>query len=257
MTALFDLGRSSWPHFRRPFYIYLAYAVHLLSLHVPLVIYAEPKLEPFLRYFRNSKPDLTIFVVTDLTQLPFAKAHGRRIADVMRSEKFHRHNYILDHPEGFSAEYNVLMNAKLSMLKDAAKRNDFKTDNYFWIDIGYGHGNHSIFPKSGCWSPQKIIDDGRNDDVITYIAVNDITQVESILQLYKRRIGPGVSGGFFGGPWKALEQYHDLYHEVLEDFLSRDMVDDDQTVALECYLRRPDLFNMVSGGWNDAFRLFQ
>ena len=101
------------------------------------------------------------------------------------------------------------------------------------------------------------MDDRKYDDIITYIAVNDITQVESILQLYKRRIGPGVSGGFFGGSRKALQEYHDLYHEVLEDFLSSDMVDDDQTVAIECYLRRPELFNMVPGGWNDAFWLFQ
>ena len=99
VTALFDLGRSRWPHFRRPFYIYLTYAVHLLSLHVPLVVYADPSLEPFLRYFRNSKPHFTTFVLTDLTQLSFAKAYGRRIADAMRSEKFHGHNYILDHPE--------------------------------------------------------------------------------------------------------------------------------------------------------------
>ena len=123
--------------------------------------------------------------------------------------------------------------------------------------IWYGHGNHSIFPKSGCWGPRKLTDDHKFDDVVTYIAVNDITHVESILRLYKQRIGPGVSGGFFGGSRKALGQYHDLYHEVLEDFLFRDMVDDDQTVALECYLRRPELFNMVPGDWNDAFRLFQ
>ena len=220
------------------------------------MVYTEPKVEPFLRYFRDSKPHLTTFVVTDLTQLPFAKAYGRRIADVMRSESFHRQNDQLDHPEGFSAEYNVLMNAKLSMLKDAAERDDFHSENFFWIDIGYGHGNQSVYPTAGCWSPESLINDRKYGDEITYIAVNDVTQVSTILQLYQRRIGPGVNGGFFGGSRKALEQYYDLYHEVLEDFLSWDMMDDDQTLALECYLRRPQLFNMVSGGWYDVFRLF-
>ena len=82
------------------------------------------------------------------------------------------------------------MIAKLSMLKDTAERNDFQSENFFWLDIGYGLGNQSIYPTSGCWSPQNLTNDRKYDDVITYIAVNNVTQVSTILQIYQRRIGP-------------------------------------------------------------------
>ena len=55
---------------------------------------------------------------------------------------------------------------------------------------------------------------------------------------------------------KAVEDYFNLHHFVLEDFLAHNMVDDDQTIAVECFLRWPSLFNMVPGEWYDVFKLF-
>ena len=34
------------------------------------------------------------------------------------------------------------------------------------------------------------------------------------------------------------------------------MTDDDQTIAVAAVLKRPKLFNLVSGSWYDAFEMF-
>ena len=93
-------------------------------------------------------------------------------------------------------------------------------------------------------------------DRINYIAANNVSTVQSIFQLYKQRVGPGVNGGFFGGSTKAVKDYFDLHHYVLEDFLAHNMVDDDQTIAVECFLRKPSLFEMVPGEWYEVFKLY-
>ena len=252
VTALFDIGRGSWPHFRRRFEVHLANSIQLLSMDVPLVAFIDARSEPFVRYFRGNRDHITDIHVVDLTDLDYYKRYWQRIRDVMDSEEFIRDNKILNHPEGFSADYNVIMNAKVSMLSDTASRNVFNTAYFYWLDMGYAHGA-DVFPKYCHWAPNNIMDDSNK---ITYIAVNDVFIVESILQLYKQRVGPGVNGGFFGGNKKAVTAYHALYRDVFEDFLRHKMVDDDQTVAVECFLRQPALFNMVRGGWNDVFTLF-
>ena len=212
VTALYDLGRSQWSSFRRSFDVYLSNAIYVLSLDVPIVAFVEPKIVPFIQHFRKTKRHITRIIVSDLRDLEFSKEYYDVIAKVMDSEQFHQDNHILHHPEGFSPEYNVLMNAKMDFLKSAVDSNFFHSSHFFWIDMGYGHGGRDIFPENPCWEPANLIGDTDN---ITYIAVNDIDEVVDIHQLYKRRVGPGVNGAFFGGSAKAVQDYHDLYLSVL------------------------------------------
>ena len=252
VTALYDLGRETWPHFRRKLSTYLTYSIRLLALDVPLVVYIDERVEPFVRHFRQHFDHITIYKVSELSELPYYAKYRDRMAWVMHTDDFHKNNGLLTHPEGFSPEYNVLMNAKFTMLHDTVHENPFNSSYFYWLDMGYGHGQ-DVYPKYCDWTPKNIMDDL---DRITYVAVNNVSTVRSVFQLYKQRVGPGVNGGFFGGSAQAVEDYYKLHHHVLEDFLAHNMVDDDQTIAVECFLRKPSLFNMVPGEWYDVFKLF-
>lgn len=252
VTALYDLGREHWPHFRRRLSTYLTYAIRLLNLDVPMVIYIDSTVEPFVRHFRRHLDHITVYKIGDLSDLQYYKQYRDRIAWVMTTEDFHANNGLLHHPEGFSPEYNVLMNAKFTMLYDTVHENPFDSSYFYWLDMGYGHGQ-DVYPNYCGWSPNNIMDDSGR---ITYVAINNVSTVESVFQLYKQRVGPGVNGGFFGGSAKAVKKYYQLHKQVFEDFLAHNMVDDDQTIAVECFLRKPALFNMVPGEWYDIFKLF-
>ncbi len=224
----------------------------MLSLDVPMVAYTEPKSEAFVRYFRANRDGITDLQLTELKDLEYYKTYWTRIQNAMDSDDFKKDNFLINHPEGFSADYNLLMNAKLSMMYETVNRNPFNTSYFYWLDMGYGHGQ-DVFPKSCNWAPNNIMD---NSNKITYIAVNNVSIVQSVLQLYKQKVGPGVNGGFFGGGRQAVESYYQLHKDVVDDFLKHNMIDDDQTVAVECFLRQPNMFNMVPGNWYDVFKLF-
>ncbi len=66
VTALFDLGRGQWEHFRRPLEIYLNYSQQLLALEVPLVAYVTPSIEPWIWKHRKGKEHITRVLVMDL-----------------------------------------------------------------------------------------------------------------------------------------------------------------------------------------------
>lgn len=186
--------------------------------------------------------------------MPFYKDYFDQVSLIMSSDGFRANNSVLTHPEGFSPEYNILMNAKFAMMHEVAHRNMFGSEFIYWLDIGYAHG-HNVYPKDPRWIPRNIMT-GPNKDKITYIIVNDINLVKDINQLFKKPVGPAVNGGFFGGSLYAMDRYYHLFNSVWEWCLAEGIMDDDQTLAVASWLREKDLFNMVSGGWYDVFKLF-
>ncbi len=190
----------------------------------------------------------------NLEDLPFYRQYYDQVAQIMASDAFKANNSVLGHPEGFSPEYNILMNAKFAMMHEVAHLNRFRSSFLYWLDFGYAHG-HPVYPPDHRWVPRNIMS-GPNRDKITYIMVNDITLVRDINQLFKKPVGPAVNGGFFGGSLHAMDRYYHLFNEVWDACLSLGIMDDDQTLAVASWMRDKDLFNMVPGGWYDVFKLF-
>ena len=251
MTALINLRREEWPRFKRQFIKYLYYAARMLNFHAPMVIYVEHDIIDFVEYHRQGKEHLTQIIPISLRELEYYKHHDR-ISEIMKSELFKEGHPMLNHPEGFSPDYNILMNSKLSILYDASVTDYFNTRYVYWMDVGYGHG-HDIYPKSCYWAPWSIMNDVNQ---VTYIKLNPLNLLKSVHDVYKKFLPPFLNGAFFGGPRMAMKRYYFLHKEVFETFLDQWMVDDDQTLALACYFHRPILFNVVEGWWYDTFTLF-
>lgn len=210
-------------------------------------------MKDYVAFLRRGKEHLTRIVVIELSDLEYY-AYYDRIDAVMKSSEFGSDNALLTHPEGFSVEYNILMNSKLSLLHAAAEENHFRSAYFFWVDAGYGHGE-DVFPKSCSWAPWNLMRGG--DDRVTYIQLVDLTLIDSVYSIYKQPLPPFINGGFFGGSRKALAEYHFLHRAVFELMLRENMIDDDQTIAVACYFAKPELFNMIPGSWYDAFNMFQ
>lgn len=254
VSALLNLHREKWPYFRRPFETYLDYAENLLLLNVPLVLYVDQGAESFVSKLRAGKENLTRIKVINVTDLDFHKQYYAQVEEIMSSEEFKQNHALLTHPEGFSPDYNILMNSKLSLLYNATVDNVFSSRYFFWVDMGYGHGDGNVYPKSGNWIPQNIMN---YDDRISYIELNPVKYVRTIFDIYKRKVPPFLNGGFFGGSAWSVQEYYWLHREMWDLFLMHGMVDDDQTLAVLCYFKKPSLFNLFEGWWYDAFNMFQ
>lgn len=172
----------------------------------------------------------------------------------MNSVDFKKDHEMLLFPEGFSPQYNIVVNSKQQLLDEASDRNVFSTNYFFWLDAGYGHG-HDVFPKSSSWAPRNLMNNAENRDKITLMEVNKASYFSSLDQVYKRKVAPVINGGFCGGSRKAVKSFRILHEAVLKQFLDKNMMDDDQTLTLACYLAKPELFNMIHGAdWYDLFK---
>ena len=222
---------------------------------MPIVAFVQEDLRDFVLYHRRGKEHITRIIPTSIENLEYYKRYYNRIKEVMDSKDFKEGHQILHHPEGFSPEYNIVMNSKFYMLYHSVAMNYFKTAFFYWMDMGYGHGALGLYPNSCHWAPRNIMTN--TDDRITYIQLNNCQWISGFFDLYKNKIPPFLNGGFFGGSKNAVIRYYFLHKRLFESYLEEGIVDDDQSMAVASYFEEPDLFNLVDGWWYDVFKLFQ
>ena len=254
MTALYDIGRGDWHNYQRSFHSYIHYFTSVLKLNTPLVVYCERSTADHLKIKYRSLLHSNVHIVTKpFREIEYEK-HRQVVQEIMKSKQFRKDNHMLNNPEGFSVDYILLMNNKLSFIKDSIRINKFNSTHYFWIDAGYGHGDSDVLPADEEWSPTKLM---TMNTTVTFTVLNDPNlHKDIILKLHKKNVDPVISGGFFGGHKKAVLEFYHLYNKVFNSMVLENIVDDDQNIALMCYYELPRLFNLVPGDWFDAFKLY-
>ena len=252
VTALFDLNRENWPYFQRDFNTYLKNSLPLLSMDLNIIAFVEEKSRRFVEDQRKGKENKTYIYSMDFTDLELYNTLDE-IKAIMGSKEFKNNHELIKHPEGFSPEYNILMNSKFFLMHKAAQMNIFNTSFFYWMDMGYGHGV-DIFPKGRRWAPMNLM--SNSDDKVTYIMVQWLWQIGSLLDVYKHNVNGLLCGGFFGGSSKAIHELYRTHKSVFRTCLNHGVVDDDQTIIIGCVHKNINLFNLVPGDWFDVFKLF-
>ncbi|XP_061186232.1 uncharacterized protein LOC133194253 [Saccostrea echinata] len=250
VTALYDIGRENWTHFKRSFDEYLSYFRNVLRLNVKMIIYSDESVQKVVLDERKNLHHKTQSYSLPFTDLEYYRFR-QHIEHVLVSPEFRDSNEMLNYPEAFSSKYLILMNNKVSFLSDAVRKNPFNSTHFFWIDAGYGHGDDLTKWKN--FQPRVLLSK-RNK--ITYIVLNDPALYKDIKDLHKVQIVPAFNGEFFGGDAGAILKYEKLYKKTFRKLLTENIVDDDQNVAFHCYKENPNLFENVCGCWSDAFKLF-
>uniref|UniRef100_A0A183BUQ5 Reverse transcriptase domain-containing protein n=1 Tax=Globodera pallida TaxID=36090 RepID=A0A183BUQ5_GLOPA len=292
VTALLDIGRGKWQRFTRHFDQYLGYLANIvLRLQNRLIIYCNSSVTSYLHSLGDRIDWERIQVVEmSLQELPYYKYRDEvigtvpqqesdppppQIEEIMRWEQEHWHNdwdkQMQSHPETLYPDYDILVNSKPYFLVNATKISRFSKPPiggqqfFVWLDAGYGHGSISEIPR-GVWSP--MLKAGK----ITVVQLTSkMERVErySLDKVYRKQKSV-VSGGekrtflacpcsdlsgFLAGPPEAINRFHTFFHLSFMEMLDARMVDDDQTTLLVTIQKFRSTFNIIFGGWFDAFKL--
>jgi len=254
ITSYFDINRSQWTTFSRTFDDYLSY------------------FKPFLTLFDKSKTNDNLIVFID-------DRHFKKLDDLLTdthtiflipiNQSFLEQNLhcwktleterrIMNHPE-FKAlvgdritfpecrypEYTLINHCKIDFISYAINSNLTSAKYIAWIDFGFFAKSENI--------PKTLLDLSKfNLSRINYTLINPIDETDNDVY-YTLKYAPEKIGGFFFlGRRDILLQYQILYHKSLADLHSKNIVDDDQALALYCYFQKRDLFsfNTSNFGWH-------
>ena len=131
--------------------------------------------------------------------------------------------------------------------------NHFRNSYFMWMDGGYGHGK-DVHPHDGVWRPKGLFE---HADKVTFMERDPGVKAYELdkHRIHKMSINI-LAGLFFGGGVDAFKELYRLQREEVARWMSEGIVDDDQTMYMLLYYKKPSLFNLVSGDWYDVFTLF-
>ncbi|CAD5225271.1 unnamed protein product [Bursaphelenchus okinawaensis] len=252
VTALLDIGRGNWERFTRPYDLYLSYLMDLLGMRNRIIVYCDSAAKDFLHNQELSWNRIQLVEIT-LADLPFYKFRDE-ISKILQNEQENWKDSwdlkVKSHPEALYADYNILVNSKPYFMYNATKISYFEADTFVWVDAGYSHGSRDIIPQS-LWDPEL------PKDKITVIKITPEIDKSTkyTLDLVYRKQWTVISGGVIAGDRSSIRRFNMFFLKVFLDLLNDNFVDDDQTTLLMTIKDYFGMFNILTGGWFDAFRL--
>lgn len=251
ITSYFNISRDNWHHFTRNDDKYLSYFKHWARLQNHLIIYTSPQMADAVMDIRKSfhlETRTTVIPIKEDIYSIQPKLYSA-IKSTMQNKTSWRFHKKLDHPEAWNYNYNYLTGIKPYWVQDAIARK-LTTGFSAWIDFGYDHGGED-FPASSdfdfLWCPQL--------EPLIHIALENplddlpIFEVVRSMKVYMR--GNLIMAPDSLWPW--------FWKNSVESILSLaecGMADDDQTIELMAYRRRPDLFKTyLTSYWGELLWL--
>lgn len=253
VTAFLDIGRNNWVNFRRTTQEYLTHFSPFISLmkkspQDTLIVYLDETI-----VLSEDIPDnVRIIPITEKKVGKISPLWRRldREREIMLSTEYkNRFSTRLHFPENYNPKYTLINHAKIDFVNHAMTLSD--TEYFCWVDFGYFQKEDRI--------PLQLLDPKLFQvDKITYTLINEIDDRDKNLDYTLLQAPEKIGGFFFFGNRFAMIKYQLLYHKIHAWFQTNNLADDDQCLALQCYLARPDLFSLpVLGGWHKALTHFQ
>jgi protein YibB len=252
VTALYDLGRDEWQGFNRNFDDYKNWMKSLLTVNKPMVIFVDPANASFVNENRQHKSHLTKIIELPFSEFKTVKKWGSKIKEVMGTEEFLKDQTVPTHPQICQPDYNILMHEKMQFVKEAAEQNFFNTTHFMWLDAG-------IFRLT---SRVSLMENGFS---VNIKFLNDKVQLvalempkEEDLDLYKFFKGHNVRvvGGGWLGSKESILSFEKEYDKLLEETLSNNLIDQDQSYLSIVSLKNPNLCDIHLGVWSDTINIW-
>ena len=243
VTFFFDTGRGNWtpdkgfPHYlHRTVDTYFERFGYMAQLDNEMIIYTSPEFVDRVMDLRKGKEDKTKVIPFDYHG-QFAE-QKKKYYDIQRMESYasrvnpsQRLN-----PEYWNPDYIQLMYLKSFFIKWALDNNLITNDYVAQIDFGYCRTPDKI-PPSKKWSynfgKDKLQLFGYRPFLkgqpIEDVIFNNIVYILGAKQVGHKDLWPEVNR---------------LIVESMNELLSKNLIDDDQTLWLMASLKKPEMFNL-------------
>lgn len=203
-----------------------------------MVIFTSPDLINYMNAICNKNTKGASFTVIGILMKEFKLLQRYPL-------KIWAHQYSMDPQKGCgrTVECYLIWNSKLIFIKEAIERNVYGSDKFAWIDIGsFRSANTTIlehFPFYERISEDKI----------------DIMLIQPYLPHERNQLiffNTVHLGGMFGGSIKAVNKLYELFYKALDIYImGKHFAGCDQQILSSCYMRSPELFNIVTKNKHD------
>lgn len=238
VTALKNINRDLWTHFKRPLQEYYNGLTDLLNICPNCVAFLD---DDAFKYASSlelpNKNQYKLFPYDE--DNTFLGKYLETEQKIMSSDNYnsliqHRRH----HPEHFCPEYNLVNHNKAIFLKKAAEMFP-NYDYYVWIDVHYTrfNDNNNRMPTSIHHLPIDKI------SICSFLQNNEIPHMNAKeVAITAHEI---FQGSMFVVPKHKIEDFYNAYIYELESSYQQNVADDDQAIHQLLYTRLPSLYHIV------------
>lgn len=251
VTALFDLGRGEMgTSFSRSFEHYKECFSRLLKLDFNLVIFCEPELDEFIWQFRTHENTRIVRrTKDDLRAFPFYS----KIQQIRTNPNWlNQAGWLADSTQAKLELYNPLVMSKQFFLNDATLFNFFETEYFLWVDAGLSN-TVSLETYFDATFEKRII---KHLKKMMYVCFPYDGKVE-VHGFEKNKMNALADtetefvarGGVFGGPKFAINEFNDIYYNLLDQTLNNGYMGTEESIFTIMAYRHASKcnINMIEG----------
>lgn len=246
VTAYKDIGRSNWEYYRRNNDEYIECFLNMANnIEYNLVVFINDDIRQLLvSHGFCPKPNIFFY---DLPEDTFLTKYGQIENDIINSAEYKSKIPTKRQtcPEHWCSEYNLINHSKINFVRSAKDLHP-GYDFYSWLDFGCMYHIEDV-PKNSDISQ---LTKGK----IRYIACDQPPESPVSEETMLAYNGVYITGSMFVTDSDFVEEYERLYDKKLQDWHSRGICDDDQSLILQLYFDNPDIFELIYAPWFTLFR---
>lgn len=260
VTAFLNIGRSNWKNFSRSVDNYIDSFLPYIELFennrdsdCEMVVYIDETIYSTLKEKIGDDLPIKLIPINEdylLKEMPIWSRLERE-QEIMNSDLFKTMvGSRVSFPEAHNARYTLINHLKIDFICHTLV-NHTSAEYLCWTDFGYFKQKNRI--------PMKMLDINKLVlDKINYTLINPLEDIDRDVFYTLRFAKEKIGGFFFFGRRDVLVQYQQLYHETHQELQNDTIVDDDQSIALQCWAKKPEMFAMhYLGDWHLALLAFQ
>lgn len=246
VSAFFDINRETLGDGRR-LEEYMEWIKRTLQLNCNLYIITEARFIDFMKSNRPSEYQVRTYYKADTLENAMYYKYLPRMREIINSPEYKSRIMHPDRVECKLPEYNVIQYSKFGWLLDAIKDNPFKSDYFFWVDIGISRFFENMdlsieYPRSNIIQKlnlpeckDKFIIHQRHDLQKFPIDNNFIWRSDNLLK-----------GGIFGGSSQVINNISEKLEKVFNDvMLDNNCVNNEQLGLTIVWNNNKELFHLI------------
>jgi len=202
-----------------------------------MVIFTSPDLVDYMNALCKKNTKGALFTVISIPMKEFKLLQRYPL-------KIWAHHYSMDPQKacGRTVECYLIWNSKLIFMKEAIERNVYGSDKYVWVDIG-------SFRSADPTVCESVLENFPVYERVSHDKI-DIMLIQPYLPREMNQLifyNTVHLGGMFGGGIVAVNKLYELFYKALDIYImGKQFAGCDQQILSSCYMRSPELFNLVT-----------
>jgi hypothetical protein len=237
VTGYFHLDKAKKSHS-----VYQGWMSNFLMINSSMVIFCDKASYAFIAKRRCDKVDKTVIIITSIEDFytnKYRTSYEEHFKKDREAKEFGGH---VSH----SVPLYMIWGEKLHFVKRAIDMNPFRSEYFFWLDIGMIRKPNTKYVQ---W-PNAARIAATDKTKVQLVPIVPFTEEE--LAVATKQDLPSFQfvdriGGTFAGGAAPLLRYHDLFYDMLEHFVRIDrFIGKDQSIMNSVYLMNRSMFEFIS-----------